>query len=942
MRIYHRHKLIATVMIALTSAFGVNAAHIEGLWKTHPGANFTSTRTQNHIVGQFHTPDCSYFLSRGQIYGPDLSQLPPDLRYGQESTLLRYDHNNPEKGLHPASYDLDLHGMNVELAAYSPQADRIFIVYADRGIDIVAADGSVTELNEFKEVAAPGKIQSFSATFDTDGRRVYLATSFGYMTFDIVAATHIETVFLGRSLFEVGRVGNKMVATATPVGESGLDPANDFSFTHGLAQIINTELYVFNPGETPVIESDTYQRVEYCKGATVVEAALSKSTGRIVHPQKLTPLSENTFMVLPYYNTVSMDIFIARINEDGTVSGTFVDKGTLNDTNSATGLKFVYKSPFNNQFSTWRDGYSVGMYNSVALIRRGVDLDTSVDNPRNDFRAKALTHISKTAAQLPGSVTSEVGYGTATWDGEQFWFYKEYKGINSRRVTLTPAANAANDPAVAWTEASEIVDLNAVATSDVMFLQWHPDYGMLARGRQCSNSQESPRVTSDLDKLCGYRDGKWTDYSHSRIRTREANDFYQLRGISPDPIDMKYIWHGSFDHGMARLNMEDPSDIVVITRERGDAIANRVPATIPFFPVQNAWNIITNICPPEFDVNGTMWFTDQNVDVNTANLYYWTADDRRACINANTDPSVFNSHPIKVIQIPGHDFTATERVYPLLAPGNENYIIYSSDHTISQEQAPFILDHNGTPDDPSDDRIAEFFGYTIDDSQAFYNGLTWLNGVFEDPTTGNVWLLTDIGILVFSPDEMLNGNKAMRILNPDNSFFPSLRIENESVTCVGIDSFGRKWLGTASSGVFCISADNSTILAHFNSENSPLESNSISAIALNCDSNSLFIATPKGMVEFFPSGTGDTNALPTAHPECILPDYNGLVRISGLNDSGSYQLIDKEGNVIRDLPAAQGGNCEWKPSTIATSSVYLIEKSNPTVHLLEIPVLSRR
>ena len=62
------------------------------------------------------------------------------------------------------------------------------------------------------------------------------------------------------------------------------------------------------------------------------------------------------------------------------------------------------------------------------------------------------------------------------------------------------------------------------------------------------------------------------------------------------------------------------------------------------------------------------------------------------------------------------------------------------------------------------------------------------------------------------------------------------------ITAIAIDGGNRKWIGTSSSGVFCLSQDGLEEIYRFTTENSPLLSNNVLDIRIDHFSGEVYFA----------------------------------------------------------------------------------------------------
>jgi len=171
------------------------------------------------------------------------------------------------------------------------------------------------------------------------------------------------------------------------------------------------------------------------------------------------------------------------------------------------------------------------------------------------------------------------------------------------------------------------------------------------------------------------------------------------------------------------------------------------------------------------------------------------------------------------------------------------------------------------------------------------------------------------------------------IVTRDN--FNSYLLKTESVTSIVVDGGNRKWVGTASSGVFLLSPDAEEQIAHYTNENSPLPDNNISSLAYNGRTGEVFIGTAKGLVsirgEATNGGTTHNEALAYAYPNPVRPDYTGPIAIAGLVRDARVKITDVSGTLVYETRAT-GGQVVWDGNdyngTRAASGVYLVFSAN--------------
>jgi len=149
-----------------------------------------------------------------------------------------------------------------------------------------------------------------------------------------------------------------------------------------------------------------------------------------------------------------------------------------------------------------------------------------------------------------------------------------------------------------------------------------------------------------------------------------------------------------------------------------------------------------------------------------------------------------------------------------------------------------VFDENGTMGNKSDDKLKKI-GFGEGNGEIPGSDVT---AIVED-LNGEIWIGTNEGIAVFyTPGSVFESSnwEAQQILIEQGGYVENL-LENEVVTAIAVDGANRKWIGTATSGVYLMSPDGTRELLHFTSANSPLFSDYIRAISINGESGEVFL-----------------------------------------------------------------------------------------------------
>lgn len=234
-----------------------------------------------------------------------------------------------------------------------------------------------------------------------------------------------------------------------------------------------------------------------------------------------------------------------------------------------------------------------------------------------------------------------------------------------------------------------------------------------------------------------------------------------------------------------------------------------------------------------------------------------------------------------------------------------------------------------------------------DDSYTIYssvvdqdgNSLSHFGQCIIDDKKGNFWIGTNSGIIVVDDLDQLckSGNTSLNVRRPkvarnDGTNFADYLLDSENIVCIAVDSNNKKWIGTASSGLFYVNEDGTEILAEYRTDNSPLLSNTITMLACDPHGNDVLIGTPEGLFVYSSDSApaAEDYSDVYAYPNPVRPDYTGWITINGLMDKSLVKIADQQGNVIWS-GKSEGGMAQWDGCDAAgnrvRSGVYMVMAS---------------
>ena len=259
------------------------------------------------------------------------------------------------------------------------------------------------------------------------------------------------------------------------------------------------------------------------------------------------------------------------------------------------------------------------------------------------------------------------------------------------------------------------------------------------------------------------------------------------------------------------------------------------------------------------------------------------------------------------------------------------HLIWVVDNMTYESSKIAVLYDGGTPENTSDDK-AIYFRTMIDQDGNSIDPNYYYFDVAEDKN-GAVWILTSSGPFVVDSqvDAFNNPGKVRRPKIPrnDGSNLADYLMAGVTCTCIAIDAANRKWIGTLNNGLYILSADGLTQLEHFTTENSPLPSDYIMALAMDEETGTVYISAEGGICSYKTdaiSGAKDYKAT-YCYPNPVRPDFTGDLHVMGLMDQTKVRICDVANHVLFET-VSEGGMVSWNlqgaDGRRVKSGVYLI------------------
>ncbi|MDP4269393.1 MAG: two-component regulator propeller domain-containing protein [Bacteroidota bacterium] len=245
----------------------------------------------------------------------------------------------------------------------------------------------------------------------------------------------------------------------------------------------------------------------------------------------------------------------------------------------------------------------------------------------------------------------------------------------------------------------------------------------------------------------------------------------------------------------------------------------------------------------------------------------------------------------------------------------------------------FAFDPKGTLNNQNDDQyklISSVNYYDNSELKSITPGHVYC--IAEDKK-GAIWIGSDQGPIVFnSPSKVFNDDftgSRIKVPRNDGTDLADYLLDGVTISCIAVDGGNRKWIGTASNGVYLVSENGLQTIHHFTANNSPLLSDKILSIAIHPTTGEVFIGTDNGLISYRSDATTASTKYSDvyAFPNPVKPEYEGLITITGLKYKSTVRITDINGNSVFE-GISEGGQITWngrnRSGERVATGVYLV------------------
>ena len=248
-----------------------------------------------------------------------------------------------------------------------------------------------------------------------------------------------------------------------------------------------------------------------------------------------------------------------------------------------------------------------------------------------------------------------------------------------------------------------------------------------------------------------------------------------------------------------------------------------------------------------------------------------------------------------------------------------------------------FFNENKTYDNPNDD----YSGYITTASGLNSNSVS---SIVADQR-GDIWVGTNLGVNIITNTETL--------LSPD----PQVRITSvfslrqQTINCMAVDPLNQKWVGT-NQGLLLVNSDGTSLLAAYNTKNSPLLSDQIRSIAIDKNNGVVYVGTDAGLTSFKTSAINPVDSFGELfmYPSpFVLKNGENRMTIDGLIKNTDIKILSISGKLISKFSSPGGRVAYWdgrdSDGSLVSSGVYIVvayDKGGNNVASGKIAVLNNR
>ena len=392
-----------------------------------------------------------------------------------------------------------------------------------------------------------------------------------------------------------------------------------------------------------------------------------------------------------------------------------------------------------------------------------------------------------------------------------------------------------------------------------------------------------------------YEDGQWTNFDEEGPATKYPSlHHWNTTHVVQDPNDPTHHFASPYRTGLYEYR-------------NGKFVGLYNSDNSPLRQIKNYGLNYVGCSGLQYDADGNLWMMNQRTDTiirilqpsgRWLSLYYSEIDN-----TPTPDDFLFTTSGVKFLlsrRVDGRGIFGFHTNGTLNTVRDDKHLLRTT-----------ITNQDGT-------------SYTPDE---FYS-------IAED-MDGRVWVGTIQGLFVINdPTTFFDSDfkfEQIKISRNDGSNLADYLLSGVAITAIAVDGANRKWIGTANNGLYLISDDGQEMIHHFDTDNSPILSNSIRSLAIHHTTGRVMIGTDAGLCSYISDATEAEDELKGdsvySYPNPVSPDYTGPIAVHGLTMDGEVKICSSTGQLVWS-GHSNGGTFTWnglnKNGRRVSSGVYQV------------------
>jgi ligand-binding sensor domain-containing protein len=373
-----------------------------------------------------------------------------------------------------------------------------------------------------------------------------------------------------------------------------------------------------------------------------------------------------------------------------------------------------------------------------------------------------------------------------------------------------------------------------------------------------------------------YDGSKWTTYNTTNTPALKTNDCYTIYS-APDNT----IYIGTWGAGFTKLS----GDQFTSYDTTGTGMVG--------IAIDGNFLVITGFA---VDVSNNLWLLNYESGVGKA-LTVLTSDNKWINISVPSEAGItLNQHYNLVID----------------QYGTKWYNVLDS-----RRAGLYYYNENGTLTNSNDD----IYGYITSANGLNNNNINCL----AIDKLGNLWVGTSPGANIITNLSTVSSSGIS-----SSNITPVYILSQQTVNCIAVDALNQKWIGT-NEGLLLVNSDGSSLLATYNTTNSPLLSNQITSLAIDQNTGTVYAGSNSGIVSF---KTDAEKPLDSFNELFFYPNpfkiknSNNQLTIEGLVKDSNIKILTISGRLVRQFTSPGGRVAYWDgrddSGNLVASGIYLI------------------